>query len=215
EPVRSVKGAGGGGLLAVDRSFGIDCQSKGGPVGRRPQGGVDRGEDHRLRRAGLKGAGEFLSGREPGGGARRRRRSLPGGGRCRLETACLPGRPDGKDRFASFVYRVRHLGGDPASGRNVLLQVYRRDQQRPECADLQDCRLWNRRGPFRDSAALDGGGEEDQRGACITPVVGRRIEFSEKKRRVSKRESPLWNADQRGLCHGSIYFLPRIESFAA
>jgi hypothetical protein len=55
--------------------------------------------------------------RAAGRQAGRRRRRLARGGRCRLRAQRLPGRPDRQDRRAGPVYRRRHFGCDPASGR--------------------------------------------------------------------------------------------------
>ena len=80
-----------------------------------------------------------------GGDARRRRRGL----------VPVPdaGRPDRQDGLAEALRRGRHLGRDPAQGRDAGLGHDRRDQQGPARADLRVRRPRRRRRPERDRPA--------------------------------------------------------------
>lgn len=53
----------------------------------------------------------------------------------------LPGRPDRQGCRASTLHCGRHLGRDPASGRDEGFEGDSRDQQGSRCADLPRCRL--------------------------------------------------------------------------
>ena len=94
-------------------------------------GPVDRGRGRdRRRRPRARRAGELRARRGPGQGARRRGRGDPRGRRCRLVPVLRPGRPDRQERLAEAVRRVRHLGRDPAQGRDAGLERDRRRSTR-------------------------------------------------------------------------------------
>ena len=82
-------------------------------------------------------------------GARRRGRGDPRGGRRRLDPVRPADRPDRQDRQAGAVPRPRHLGGDPAQGRDADRRDDRRRQPRPGRADRRVRRPARRRRPVR------------------------------------------------------------------
>jgi len=75
--------------------------------------------------------------------------------RCGLRAQRLPGRPDREDRCTGTVCGGRHLGCDPAPGRDEGLQGDRGDQQGSGCADLSGRRLRPGGGPVRNGAGAD------------------------------------------------------------
>ena len=75
-----------------------------------------------------------------------------------------PGRPDGQDRVAEPLHRLRYFRRHSASGRHELLEVHRRHQQGPRGPHLPEGGLRDRRRPLQGRAGSDGSGEED---SCI------------------------------------------------
>jgi len=75
-----------------------------------------------------------------------------------------PGRPDGQDRIAEPLHRLRHLRCHSAPGGHELLEVHRRHQQGPRGPHLPEGGLRDRRRPLQGRAGSDGSGEED---SCV------------------------------------------------
>ena len=85
----------------------------------------------------------------------------------------LAGRPDRQGRRARPLYRGRHLGRDPASGRHEGFQGHRRDQQGRGGADLPGRRLRPRRRPVHRAAGTgDGTGQNRTIGLCCSASIG-------------------------------------------
>src|SRR5271166_3896854 len=100
---------------------------------------------------------------EPGGRqARRRDGCLARGGRRRLCAERLAGRPDRQGRGAGILYRGRHFGRHPASGRHEGFEGHRRHQQGRRGADLPGRRLRPRRRPLSGPARADGRTRQDR-----------------------------------------------------
>ena len=110
------------------RAWSLRGRAAGALAGRRDgRAGARRGErpsieDANVIVAGGRGLGEpekFALVEEPREGARRRRRRDARRGRRRLVSLRGPGRPDGQVGLADALRRLRHLGGDPAQGRDA------------------------------------------------------------------------------------------------
>ena len=102
---------------------------------------------------GLGDGRELRADRGAGQVAARRGRRQPRHRRRRLGALLAPGRPDRQDGEADRLRGLRHLGGDPAPGRDEGLEEHHRHQQGPGGADLLGGRSGHRRrraqGPAR------------------------------------------------------------------
>ncbi len=89
--------------------------------------------------------------------ARRGRRRVARGGRCRLCAQRLAGRPDRQGRRTRPLHRMRHFGRHPAPCRHEGFQGDRGDQQGRGSTDLPGRGLRPRRGFVRCAAAIGKG----------------------------------------------------------